>query len=210
MICKHSVKGTLGTYCPLLMGQSLHPPFCDGSEEGYGKACASWELAQRSIGKKIDPPQFDSEWVKASPLHIVDYALNQKKILCVEDNPVSMKVLEKTLGPLKPKIIKAKHGQEALDHLQEHDDVGLILLDMDMPVMDGYSFVKALSDIYGDQLPYAIVLVSELNNWSQAKELIGKGVLSYVKKPYRHDEFFNTLKLALFLYHENSLLKQHK
>ena len=201
----NKVQGALGVYCPILMFTEGVEPLCEN--DGHGKACAVWNLAQKMAGQKIALPAFDDEQVKASPLYCVDYMLAGKKVLLVEDNPVSMKILAKTLDALSPIMLKAIHGQEALDLLMPGTDIGLVLLDMDMPVMNGSQLMEALYGVYGRHLPFAVVLVSELRNWAEAKRLIEQGVLAYVKKPYKAEELLIVLKQALFAYREKLLIE---
>ena len=63
---------------------------------------------------------------------------------------------------------------------------------MDMPEMNGSEFIDEVFKCF-DCLPFAVILVSELTNWNEAKKLIDKGVLSSVKKPYKKDEFYETV-----------------
>ena len=70
--------------------------------------------------------------VKSSMAH-------QKQILIVEDNELNRTILREILSE-HYQVLKAENGQEALDVLDQHKgDVVLILLDMIMPVMDGYA-----------------------------------------------------------------------
>ena len=202
------VKGALGVYCPILMFAEGVDPLCGHAEGGKSAACAAWDLAEKLVGHKIALPNFEYEHVKASSLHCVDYMLAGKKVLLVEDNPVSMKILAKTLDALAPILRKANNGKEALGQLMLGTDVGLVLLDMDMPVMNGSELMDELFNLYGQHLPFAVVLVSDLKNWAEAKRLIEQGVISYVKKPYKAEELLSTLKQALFLYREKVVVDQ--
>jgi CheY-like chemotaxis protein len=199
--CK-SVQGVLGKYCPLLMLSEALDPFCDGNEDAKGKACAVWSVAQKVAGKVLAQPELEASKVKASNLHCIDYLLAGKKILLVEDNPVSMKILAKTLNALDSSLLKANHGQEALDLLSNHSDIGLVLLDMDMPVMNGAEFVQALREHYGEAQQVPVILVSELKNWAEAKQMIENGVLAYVKKPYKAEDLLSTVRQALLDFNE--------
>ena len=70
--------------------------------------------------------------------------LSQEKILVVEDNELNRTMLVEILSG-QYATLEAENGQAALDILQTHtDDVALILLDIVMPVMDGYTFLDIL------------------------------------------------------------------
>jgi CheY-like chemotaxis protein len=60
-----------------------------------------------------------------------------QKILIVDDLEANLIALEQTLSEIQIDIIRATNGQEALAHLLEHE-FALAILDVQMPVMDGY------------------------------------------------------------------------
>lgn len=66
----------------------------------------------------------------------------KKQILIVEDNELNRAMLSEILSD-SYNVLEAENGQEALDILeQKKDDIDLILLDVMMPVMDGYTFLN--------------------------------------------------------------------
>ena len=68
----------------------------------------------------------------------------QKQILIVEDNELNRAILREILAA-DYQVLEAGNGQEALDILQQRrDSVALILLDVMMPVMDGYAFLDRI------------------------------------------------------------------
>jgi len=194
---KNQRTGALGKYCPLLMNQNKMAPFCNG-ENGIGPSCHAWEMAEKEAHKKLNYPVLTPSYVKADDFYFIDYMLASKKILCVEDNKVSMKVLTKALGELKPLVVEAVNGQVALDILVSNNDIGLVLLDLEMPVMNGVEMMDKVLDFYGQNMPFTVILVSELKNWQQAKKLISDGVSSQVKKPFKAEELITTIKNSLF------------
>ena len=70
--------------------------------------------------------------------------LPQKKILVIEDNLLNREMLVDILADYYL-VLEAGNGQEALEILKEHqDDIALILLDIVMPVMDGFTFLDSI------------------------------------------------------------------
>lgn len=70
----------------------------------------------------------------------------QRIILTVEDNEINRAILRETLTP-EYDVLEAENGKEALDILAANaDKVSLILLDVMMPVMDGYTFLDHLKN----------------------------------------------------------------
>ena len=108
----------------------------------------------------------------------------QKQVLIVEDNALNSEILYEILST-QYRVLQAKNGQEALDLLQTYgDDVSLILLDVMMPVMDGYTF---LDRIRNDQILSRIPVIVTTQSDSEEDELIAlsHGATDYVPKPYR-------------------------
>lgn len=72
--------------------------------------------------------------------------ISQKTILVVEDNAVNRMTLCAILAS-RYRVLEAENGQDALKVLKEHNnDISLILLDIVMPVMDGYAFLSAIRE----------------------------------------------------------------
>ena len=68
----------------------------------------------------------------------------RKKVLVVEDNELNRTLLSEILSG-EYQVLEAENGQAALDILKQHkDSIALILLDVRMPVMDGYIFLDKL------------------------------------------------------------------
>jgi len=70
-----------------------------------------------------------------------------KAVLLVDDNPIDLMINEKTLQRYKPELIifKASGAEEALKMIQSKEcEPDCILLDIKMPIMDGFEFLEAL------------------------------------------------------------------
>ncbi len=66
-----------------------------------------------------------------------------RKILALDDSPVVLKMVERTIRKLGFEPVTAKHGEEGLTRFEEHD-ITLIVTDINMPVMNGIEFIRAL------------------------------------------------------------------
>jgi signal transduction histidine kinase/CheY-like chemotaxis protein len=71
------------------------------------------------------------------------FDLTQIKVLLVEDNPINQLVAKKMLSKMGVQISVANHGQEALDLLAK-SRFDLVLLDAQMPILDGYETIKRI------------------------------------------------------------------
>ena len=105
--------------------------------------------------------------------------MNQKPtILIVEDEPEIRNVMQESLESIGLNILTAANGQEALEKLGNHLGVSLILLDLMMPVMNGWQFLTAIEkNSLLNKIPILVVTVFS----DQAKDLKVRGVL---KKPF--------------------------
>ncbi len=107
-----------------------------------------------------------------------------KKILVVEDIPINRQILCKILGDTY-NTIQAENGQEALEILQEQsEDILLILLDIVMPVMDGYTF---LQEVKKYPMCDGIPIIVTTSNDSEEDEVraLSLGATDFIRKPYR-------------------------
>ena len=108
----------------------------------------------------------------------------QKKILIVEDNELNRAILSEILSG-DYQVLEAGNGQEALDILRSaKDTIALILLDMMMPVMDGYTFLDRIKD---DAALSSIPVIVMTQSDSEADEVaaLAHGATDFVPKPYR-------------------------
>ena len=72
--------------------------------------------------------------------------MSKKKILVVEDNNINRAMLASILAS-QYEVLEAENGQEALCVLEQYkDEISLILLDIIMPVMDGYTFLSIVKE----------------------------------------------------------------
>ena len=105
-----------------------------------------------------------------------------KTILVVDDSPLIRKAIRRIIEPMGFAVEEAGDGTEALEFM-ESSTADCILLDVEMPEMDGLSFLKALrarSDL--SQPP--VVMCTTVNAMSTIAEAIQSGANEYVMKPF--------------------------
>lgn len=110
--------------------------------------------------------------------------MTQKQILIVEDNELNRAMLSEILSD-SYKVLEAENGKDALDILEQNrDDIHLILLDIMMPVMDGYTFLDTIKT--DAELALIPVIVTTQGD-SEADEVnaLAHGATDFVPKPYR-------------------------
>lgn len=112
--------------------------------------------------------------------------------LVVDDSRVVRKVARRILESNGFNVAEAADGQIALDACREQmPDV--ILLDWNMPVMDGLSFLKALRKEFGPDKPPVLFCTTE-NDISHIEAALSHGAQEYIMKPF--DEEILTGKFA--------------
>lgn len=109
-------------------------------------------------------------------------------ILVVDDDPDLREFLRLMITSIGFEVISAANGQEALDVLEDHDP-DLILLDMKMPVMDGWEFSRAL-ETRGAHPP-VVVFTAAPDPAARAAEVHADGWLG---KPFELEELEATVR----------------
>ncbi len=114
-------------------------------------------------------------------------------ILVVEDDKNTRKLLSAVIGGEGYNVIEAKNGMEALYSL-EHNHVDLMVLDVMMPEMDGFTLTKTLRE-GGSQLP--ILILSAKQNVVDIKTGFLVGIDDYLTKPFDFDVLLLRIKALL-------------
>jgi two-component system, chemotaxis family, chemotaxis protein CheY len=111
--------------------------------------------------------------------------MSAKSCLIVDDSKVVRMVARKILEGLNFTISEAENGQLALDACKrEMPDV--VLLDWNIPVLDGLGFLKALRASDGGGSPVVVFCTTE-NELSRIQEAIVAGANEYIMKPFDRD-----------------------
>ena len=120
------------------------------------------------------------------------------KILVVDDEPdlellLRQKFRRKTRsGQLV--LIFAKNGVEALEQLEEHDDVDLVLSDINMPEMDGLALLQQLGSLDYD---LRAVMVTAYGDMKNIRTAMNRGAFDFVTKPIDFDDLEATIDKTL-------------
>ena len=108
-----------------------------------------------------------------------------KTCLIVDDSRTIRSVARRMLEDLNFATIEAADGQQALDECHKKmPDV--VLLDWNMPVMNGIEFLRALRDTEGGNVPVVVFCTTE-NDMSRIQEALGAGANEYIMKPFDSD-----------------------
>jgi CheY-like chemotaxis protein len=115
------------------------------------------------------------------------------RILVAEDEPVNMLLISEVLGKMGFEVIKAANGKEVLALLQEHDPK-VILMDINMPEMDGYAATRAIRGMAGSQRNIPIVALTADAMKEDIERCMEAGMNDFISKPFRLDEIEQALK----------------
>ena len=108
----------------------------------------------------------------------------KKKILIVEDNELNREILFEILSD-DHQILEAENGERALDVLKQNkDSIALILLDVVMPVMDGYDFLDCIKK-EEDLALIPVIAMTQSDDEEDEVAALAHGAADFVPKPYR-------------------------
>lgn len=126
-------------------------------------------------------------------------------ILLVEDDPGHALLIEKNLrrANITNAIVKLDNGQKAVDFVFNNDggprNPLLILLDLNLPILDGYQVLKIIkSDERTKRIP--VVVLTTTDNPHEVARCYGHGCNAYITKPVEYERFSEAIQsLGLFL-----------
>jgi len=123
------------------------------------------------------------------------------KILLVEDNEFNVMVAEETLNELLPDvhIVHAENGQKALERLEQESDFDLILMDIQMPVMNGVEATEAIRKHSNTHIRHKKIIALTANAFEEdIRKYFRAGMNGYVTKPFKQDELLNEIYQVIF------------
>jgi two-component system, chemotaxis family, chemotaxis protein CheY len=115
--------------------------------------------------------------------------MNSIQALIVDDSSVMRKIVERSLrqaGIEISKVFEAGNGSEGLTVLAENR-VDLILCDINMPVMDGLAFVKALATVENAKGTPVVMITTE-GSEAHVVHALAAGARGYIRKPFTPDQ----------------------
>lgn len=121
---------------------------------------------------------------------------SDKKILIVDDDDRNIFALSATLRAKKLNFITATDVSGALDTMKQHNDIGVVLLDMMIPDVDGYEAVNLFRKINTYQsLPIIAVTAQAMSG--DKEKCLAAGANDYISKPIDVDKLMRVLEIYL-------------
>lgn len=131
----------------------------------------------------------------------------QPKILIVDDVPANLFALEQTLKPLKAQLTRAESGEQALSKVLR-EDFALILMDVQMPGMDGFETVELMRD-YEETKNIPVIFVTAISKEEQfISQGYNSGAVDYLFKPINTTILLSKVNVFLELAKQRTQLQQ--
>lgn len=121
-----------------------------------------------------------------------DYGIpNNLKILIAEDDKISQKLLTLILAPISRELLIAQNGEEAVNHCKANPDIDIIMMDIQMPIMNGF---EATKQIRAFNTTVAIIAQTAFALAGDEEKIKNAGCNSYLNKPIKKENLFLAIK----------------
>jgi len=115
-----------------------------------------------------------------------------KKVLVVDDSALIHQMYKMVLMRYRCEIIQALNGQDGLDKLEKNADVGMMLVDINMPLMNGLEFIQKVKAV-DKYKAIPIIIVSTEGKEEDTKRGLALGAQGYVKKPFQPSDLHSLI-----------------
>ncbi|MGM0508961.1 MAG: PocR ligand-binding domain-containing protein [Fusobacteriota bacterium] len=125
----------------------------------------------------------------------MDLNLNGHKILAIDDNELNRSIIKKMLNENNIKVITSPSGRNGIEKYKRDPEIDLVLIDVNMPKMDGIEVAKKLLKIKHEKTN--IILFTSIDIRDRIKEIKKIGIDGYIMKPIKREDLFNEMKKYL-------------
>jgi len=120
------------------------------------------------------------------------------RVLVIDDSRAMRAILGKIMSELGFDVVTAADGREGLDRLGEDDGIGLVLVDWNLPGMNGYEFVQEVRRDGGwDEV--RLIMVTTETERENVMRAMDAGADEYVMKPFTKDVLLEKLAFLGFV-----------
>ena len=120
-----------------------------------------------------------------------DFDFSDKLVLVVEDNEISYKLIYAVLNQVNTNIVRASNGKEAIEACINNEDFDLVLMDMQMPEVDGLEATRRIKQIR-PQLPIVATTANTYDeNYLACKQA---GCDGFLTKPLQFRKMFELMQ----------------
>src|SRR5437764_592782 len=116
------------------------------------------------------------------------------RALVIDDSRIMRSILRQILAPTGFEVSEAGDGRQGLEHLRQLGKPDVVLVDWNMPVMDGLSFIRAVrADPAWAGLP--LLMITTETEMDRISEALEAGADEYLMKPFSQEAFLGKLDL---------------
>jgi CheY-like chemotaxis protein len=130
-------------------------------------------------------------------LHGSTEALAGRKVLVVDDDARNIFALTSVLESQDMEVLSATNGRQAIDIIHETDDLGVVLMDIMMPEMDGYETMREIRKHPGLRTLPILALTAKAMKGDREK-CLEAGASDYIAKPVNTDQLLSLLRVWLY------------
>ena len=127
--------------------------------------------------------------------------ISAQHILIVDDNEINRQVAQFILEPYGPTVLSAVNGAEAIEQLRHNPDINMVLMDCNMPVLNGYDATRAIRDGQAGEghrdIPVIAMTANALKG--ESEKCYEAGMNNYLTKPIDAGEFIEKITGCLSL-----------
>ena len=134
--------------------------------------------------------------------------VNLPNLLVVDDDPVSLFLFEKILGPLNVNLILAQSGPEALLKIK-NQEIALALLDIQMPGMNGVTLAGQIQNDKSRGIIPIIFITAEPREESDLEECYDAGAVDFILKPISKKILLGKVRIFLELYTQKQTIQEN-
>ncbi|RMD52955.1 MAG: DNA-binding response regulator, partial [Candidatus Thermofonsia bacterium] len=124
---------------------------------------------------------------------MLDDVYEPQKILAVDDNAYTLRIVQHTLERAGYQVMTAVSGQDALQLINRHGIPHLAVVDLHMPVMSGFEFCHAVREF--SDMP--VIMLTAVNTEETIIEGLEKYAEDYIIKPFNPNELVARVKRVL-------------
>jgi len=130
-------------------------------------------------------------------LHLNDPMLAGKKVLLVDDDIRNIFTLTTVLERYQMKVLSVDNGRDAIEFLRKTPDIDVVLMDIMMPGLDGYSTMAAIRQIDSPNSPPVLALTAKAMTGDREK-CLEAGATDYLAKPVNTEQLLSLLRVWLY------------
>jgi len=116
---------------------------------------------------------------------------NKFTMLIAEDDEISLELYKARLEELDLNLLHAKNGQIAVDMVKKYPEIKLVLMDIRMPILNGYDATKQIRE-FNTEVP--IIAQTAFALIPEQKAVIESGFTDFLSKPVEEEKLFGIIK----------------